>query len=405
MRWWVVVLLLAATTINYIDRQTLSVLAPVLQSELHISTLEYSYAINAFLAVYAAMYFLAGKAVDRLGTRKGLGLALIWWSVAEMLHGLLTGIRTLCILRALLAVGEAAIIPSGVKGVAEWFGPKQRGVAVGTFEIGLSLGPMLAPPLVVWITLHQGWRLAFFWTGLLGLIWTVPWLLFYHVPAEIAPEGAQARDPRMRQETTRWSELFRCKQLWAVGLARFFGDPVWYFYLFWFPKYLSDSKGLNLSEIAAFAWIPYLAALLGGLCGGGASSWLVSRGVETVKARQRVLFLSSIMVSSGVLCVYLDRLLWVLVVVSAAAFAMQCWGANLDTLPSDLFPPRLVAQAVGACGLLGSVGGIVFTAATGYLVQHYSYTPVWVASAVTYPIGLLLLFLLLRRPSRVVIQP
>jgi ACS family hexuronate transporter-like MFS transporter len=185
-----------------------------------------------------------------------------------------------------------------------------------------------------------------------------------------------------------------------VGFARFFADPVWYFFLFWIPKYLSDSQGLSMSSIAAFAWIPYLSSLAGGLSGGVASSWLVRRGVATIKARLWVMLVSAIMVSSGVLCVYFSRLLWVLMVMSVAAFAMQLWGASVDTLPTDLFPPERIAQTVGFGGLMGAVGGILFTAGTGYVVQHYSYTPVWIASAVMYPFGLLLSFLLLQPSPR-----
>jgi ACS family hexuronate transporter-like MFS transporter len=394
----VLALLLVATTINYIDRQTLSVLAPLLQKELHLSSLEYSYVINSFLVVYAVMYLLMGGVVDRVGTRKGLGLAIIWWSLAEMLHGAAIGIKTLCLFRALLAVGEAAIIPSGVKAVAEWFKPKQRAVAVGTFEMGLSLGPLLAPPLVVWISLRYGWRQAFFWTGIMGLIWVVPWWLFYRAPADMVPTQSNPKK-QVQPESMKWAELFQSRKAWAIGCARFFADPVWYFYLFWLPKYMADAKGLSLKLIGELAWIPYLASLIGGVMGGAASSWLVRRGVATVKARQCALLLSSMMVASGVFSIYLTSLFSLMVVTSLAAFAMQVWGANVDTLPIDLFPAEHVAQTTGFAGLSGAVGGILFTAGTGYAVQHYSYTPVWVASAVMYPLGLTLSSLLLRRTS------
>ncbi len=398
-RGTVVGLLLLATTINYIDRQSLSVLAPFLQRELHISTLQYSYAVDSFLAVYAVMYLLSGRAVDHLGTRWGLGLAVIWWSIAEMLHAAVVGIKSLCIFRALLAIGEAAVIPSGVKAVAECFASEERGVAVGTFEMGLSLGPVFAPPLVVWITLHRGWKEAFLWTGAAGLIWALFWMWFYQVPSRIISDGERGLDPKPPPATMKWVELFSSKEVWGVGSARFFSDPIWYFYLFWLPKYMADDKGLTLKSIGAFAWIPYCASLVGGLSGGAASSWLVKRGVGTVKARQSAMLLSSLLVSFGVLSAYLESLLWVMVVVSLAAFAMQFWGANLDTLPIDLFPPEHVAQTVGFAGFLGAVGGIIFNSSTGYVVEHYSYAPVWIASALTYPIGFLLLFVLLRQPS------
>jgi ACS family hexuronate transporter-like MFS transporter len=400
----VVILLLAATIINYVVRQTLPVLAPQLQKELHLSSLQYSYALNSFLVVYAVMYPLMGRFVDRIGTRNGLGLAVVFWSVIQMLHATATGLRTLCVWRALLAIGEAAIIPGSVKAVAEWFDAKQRGIAVGTFEMGLSLGPLIAPPLVIWLSLRYGWHQAFLLTGLLGLVWVAPWFWLYHTPQGSTANPAQKTPYREPQRPIPWAELFRSREAWAIGVARFFADPVWYFFLFWIPKYLSDSRGLSLSSIAVYAWIPYLASLVGGLAGGAASGWLVRRGVDTIKARQWVMFASAILVSSSVFTVYFSRLLWVLIVMSIAAFAMLLWGATVDTLPIDLFPPERTAQVVGFGGLMGALGGILFTAGTGYVVQHYSYTPVWVASAVMYPFGLVLSFLLLRRPSHPAVE-
>jgi ACS family hexuronate transporter-like MFS transporter len=394
----VVMLLLVVTIINYITRQTLPVLAPELQKELHFSSLQYSYVLNSFLVVYAVMYPLMGRFIDRVGTRKGLGFAVIFWSVIQMLHATATGVISLCVWRALLAVGEAAIIPAAVKAVAEWFDAKQRGMAVGIFEMGLSLGPLIAPLLVVWISLRYGWHQAFLLTGFLGLVWVVPWFWLYYDPERSAADGAQNSPHREPQRPIPWVEIFRSRDAWAIGVARFFADPVWYFFLFWMPKYLSDSRGLSLSGIALYAWIPYLASLAGGLASGAASSWLMRRGVDTIKARLWVMLVSAVLVSSSVLIVYMSRLLWVLIFMSIAAFAMLLWGATVDTLPTDLFPPKRTAQTVGFGGMMGALGGILFTAGTGYVVQHYSYTPVWVASAVMYPFGLVLSFLLLRRP-------
>src|SRR5687767_13553526 len=191
-KWGVAFMLLAATTLNFLDRQALSVLAPTLQKELQISTVGYSYVVNSFLAVYATMYLLSGRIVDWLGTRRGLGFAVIWWSAAQMAHAWSNGLVSLCICRALLAIGEAAVIPSAVKAVAEWFDAKERGVAVGIFEVGLSLGPMLAPPLVAWIALRYDWRAAFLWTGIAGFVYAAAWLSYYRPLREDAPEAAAA---------------------------------------------------------------------------------------------------------------------------------------------------------------------------------------------------------------------
>ena len=388
---------MAATTINYIDRQTLSVLAPLLQKELHISSLEYSYAVNSFLVVYSVMYLLMGRILDRLGSRRGMAMAVIWWSVAEVLHGAVVGLKTLCLFRAMLAIGEAAIIPGGVKAVAEWFNPAQRGVAVGAFETGLSLGPMLAPPLVVWIALRYGWREAFVWTGVMGLIWSISWLLLYRAPTE--SNRGQDGGENLPVAAMKWIDLFTSKKAWAVGLGRFFADPIWYFYLFWLPKYMADAKGLSIKVIGELAWIPYAASLLGSVTGGAFSSWLVRRGTTPVNARLEALLVGTILVTFGVLSVYLNNIFWVMTVISLGAYAMQFWGGNLDTLPTDLFPSQQVAQVVGFGGLMGAVGGVLFTAFTGFVVTHYSYTPIWIASGMTYPVGLIIMYLLLRQGS------
>lgn len=399
MRYTVVALLLSCVTINYIDRQTLSVLMPILSKDLHISSLQYSYIVNSFLVVYAVMYVLTGRIIDRLGARRGLGIAVTWWSLAEMLHGLANGAFALCVARALLAMGEAAIIPSSVKLVAEWFSAKQRSLAVGIVEMGLSLGPVMAPPLIVWIALRQGWRYGFFWVGLAGIVWTLPWWIFYRSP-EVTPENLT---PVNNRNSMPWSEVLRSKPVWAVGFARFFADPVWYFYLFWLPKYLSESRGLSIKSIGVLAWIPYAASLLGGLAGGAASSWLAKRGVPPLLARKRVMLLSGGLVSLGVLSTHFSSVLWILVVISTAAFAIMAWGVNLDTLPTDLFESGNVAQVMGLVGFMGASGGMLFTLATGYLVQNFSYTPVWIASALMYPLGYFLLSTLLRDKLRLLV--
>src|SRR5690349_12473000 len=390
---------MAATTINYIDRQTLSVLAPLLQKELQISSLEYSYAVNSFLVVYSVMYLLMGRILDRLGSRRGMAMAVIWWSVAEILHGAAVGLKTLCLFRAMLAVGEAAIIPGGVKAVAECFNPEQRGVAVGAFEMGLSLGPILAPPLVVWITVRYGWREAFVWTGVMGLIWSISWLLLYRAPAQSNRGQEAGENLPVAPAGMKWADLFTSKKAWAVGLGRFFADPIWYFYLFWLPKYMADAKGLSIKVIGELAWIPYAASLLGSVTGGAFSSWLVRRGTAPVKARLEALLVGTILVTFGVLSVYLNDIFWVMTVISLGAYAMQFWGGNLDTLPTDLFPSQQVAQVVGFGGLMGAVGGVLFTGFTGFVVTHYSYTPIWLASGMTYPLGLTIMYLLLRQAS------
>ena len=394
-RWVVTTTLLAATTLNFLDRQALSVLAPVLEEEIGLTSMGYSTVVNSFLVVYSVMYLVAGRIVDWLGTRRGLGLAIIWWSIAQMLHGATTGMVSLCLVRALLAIGEAAVVPSAVKAVAEWFEAKERGLAISIWEAGLALGPMLAPPVVVWISFYQGWRAAFFYTGGVGFILAALWLLSYRTPASADREDSVTTGPSSLPAPV-WRELFTSRAIWGVGITRVFGDPIWFFYLFWLPKYLSEAKDLTLSDIGAFAWIPYFFQMLGGFAGGAAASWLIRRGTTPIQARLKVMLWSSVVVSSGVLSVLSNSLFVVMLTVSVGAFALQVWGINVETLPSDIFPPNRVASAVGLCGLLGTTGAAVFTMITGYVVENFSYTPIWIASATMYPSGWLLGWLLLR---------
>ena len=398
-RWTVAWTLLAATTLNFLDRQTLAVIAPQVQRDLGISSIGYAAVLNSFLTVYAVMYLLSGRIVDFLGTRRGLGFAIIWWSVAQLLHAFAHDLVSLCVLRALLAVGEAAIIPSCVKAVAEWFEPRERSTAVCIFETGLSIGPILAQPLVAWIALHQGWRSAFLYTGSAGFVMAAWWLLRYATPAEVKPAVAgDSRAPMAPRATGgAWRQLIASRAIWGVAVTRIFGDPVWHFYMGWLPKYFAEAKGLKLAESAAYLWIPFFAQMLGGLFGAWLAHRMIRRGAAPVAALYRIMLLSTPIISIGVLTIYAESLWLGILAVSVGGFALQVWGVSVETLPAEIFPAERVAAGVGLCGMLGTLGGVAFTAVTGYLVQHYSYTPVWFLSAVLCPVGWFVGWLLLRR--------
>jgi ACS family hexuronate transporter-like MFS transporter len=391
-RWAVAWTLLAATTLNFLDRQTLAVIAPQVQQDLGISSIGYAAVINSFLTVYAVMYLLSGRIVDFLGTRRGLGFAIIWWSIAQLLHAFAHDLVSLCVLRALLAVGEAAIIPSCVKAVAEWFEPRERSTAVCIFEAGLSIGPILAQPLVAWIALHQGWRSAFLYTGGAGFVMAAWWLLRYATPA--AAVAAARAAPTAGGA---WRHLIASRAIWGVAVTRIFGDPVWHFYMGWLPKYFAEAKGLKLAESAAYLWIPFFAQMLGGLFGAWLAHRMIRHGAPPVAALYRIMLLSTPIISIGVLTIYAESLWLGILAVSVGGFALQVWGVSVETLPAEIFPAERVAAGVGLCGMLGTLGGVAFTAVTGYLVQHYSYTPVWFLSAVLCPVGWFVGWLLLRR--------
>jgi ACS family hexuronate transporter-like MFS transporter len=361
-RWGVAALLFLATVINYIDRQTLSVLAPVLRDEFQMTNTDYSRVVFAFLLAYLIM-------------QSGFSLTITWWSVAAMLHALANSVTSLGAFRFLLGLGEAGNWPGGVKAVSEWFPPRERAFAIGFFNSGSTLGAVIAPPLVAWIALQWGWRSAFLLTGSLGFAWLALWLLFYRAPprtfaaADAAPGAA-------------WRELFRFRQVWGLILARMMADPVWWFYVFWLPEYLKRERDFSLAMIGFFAWIPFLTADAGNLVGGLASGWLIRRGRPVLWSRKAVMAASALLMMAGIPAVLAPQAAVSLALISLATFAYSTWAANVLTLPADLFPQEVVASVSGLSGTGAALGGMIFTLIIGAVVDRFSYVPVFVAAGV-----------------------
>jgi ACS family hexuronate transporter-like MFS transporter len=276
-RWMIVGLLFFSTVINYVDRQTLSILSPTLRREFHLSERDYANAVSAFLIAYTVMYSLSGRLLDRIGVRAGMALCIAWWSVATMLTSLARGPMSLAAFRFLLGIGEPGVFPAGLKACSEWFSPRERALPTGVFSSGSALGAVLAPPIVAWITVRYGWRYAFTIPGAVGLLWIPIWLQAYRRP----PRSIGKQEPAGRS----WSQMLRERKLWAVVLPRVASDPVWYFYLFWLPDYLQRERGLSLAQIGIYGWIPFLFADFGNVGGGALSDWLVRRGWPARQAR------------------------------------------------------------------------------------------------------------------------
>lgn len=370
-RWVIVVMLFLATVLNYLDRQILSMSAPVLQHDLRMNAQAYSWIVTSFLTAYTLMQAGAGRAIDAVGYRVGLLAAVSCWSVAGALHGLCGTAVQLGICRALLGAGEAGNWPAAVKAVRELFAPCQRAFAVGLFNSGSALGAVLAPPLVASLSSVYSWRAAFLLTGSLGVLWAVVWWM---ITAKEYSAPAYSREERggvpLRQ-------LMGMRAAWAVCLARFFADPVWWFYIFWLPDYLSRVRGLSLQEIGVAAWIPFLFADLGNLVGGAASGRLVLHGWAPVRARVIVMAASAAAMVASIFITAAATTITALALVSLAAFAYSAWAANILTLPSDLFEDRSVASVVGASGSFAGVGGIVSTLLIGFLVDRHRYALVF----------------------------
>jgi ACS family hexuronate transporter-like MFS transporter len=358
-----------ATVINYLDRQTLSVVAPVLLDQFHMSSIDYSRVVSSFLLAYTVANGLSGPLIDRLGTRSGYALCMVWWSLSSLLHVFSRGPWSLGVFRFLLGIGEAGNWPAGVKVVAEWFPERERALASGIFNSGSSIGAILAPPLVALVVLHFGWRAAFLLIGGLGFVWLIAWLSIYHTPLG-AVEKAYSPQPAL--------QLLRMRFVWSFTLAKVFLDPAWYFYVFWFPEYLKQAHRFNLAAIGQYAWIPFFIAALGNFLGGWLSAMLLRRGMPTAPARKLGVTLCALLMLLSIPAV-LSPSPWMAMAYIAIAMAGYT-GANVTMLAftADAFPKESVASVWGLASMGAGFGGMLFTLIAGWVVQHYSYTPVFI---------------------------
>ena len=358
-----------ATVINYLSRQTLSVMAPVLMAQFRISATGYSHIVFAFMMAYTLMNGVSGRLLDRVGTRVGYALTIAFWSAAEMLHALSAGVLSLGIFQFLLGIGEAGNYPAGVKLIAEWFPAEQRSFASGLFNSGASIGAILAPPLLAFIALRSGWRTAFLIIGLLGFVWLVAWLKTYR-EAPVTADRKEARQVPLRV-------LLRSRFLWQFTASKVFSDPVWYFYAFWFPQYLKIAHAFTLRQIGETAWIPFFTATLGNFAGGLAFSLILRTGIGVILARRLAVFFFSAGMTSAIFVGPGHSPAVSIGLISIATFGYAGALANLLALPGDLFPTGGVASIWGFASMGSGIGGMIFSLMTGWLVDHYSWQPVF----------------------------
>jgi ACS family hexuronate transporter-like MFS transporter len=361
-----------ATVINYLDRQTLSVAAPVLRDQFHMSNTAYSRVLFAFLLAYTIMNGVSGPLIDRLGTRLGYGLCIAWWSVAALLHAFARGPLSLGAFRFLLGIGEAGNWPGAVKVVAEWFPERERALASGIFNSGSAVGALLAPPVVVYIMSRLGWQAAFAAVGLMGFLWLLFWWPVYRTPAQ-APGIASAPAARIPVR-----QLLRSRFVLAFTFSKIFLDPVWYFYIFWFPEYLKRARHFDMASIGAYAWIPFAVAGVGNFAGGLLAGLLLRRGLSVTVARKAsVTFFAALMLSA--IPAVLASQAWVsIALVSVAMFGYTGSLANMLSIPADVFPGSAVASVYGLASMGSGFGGMLFTLITGWVVDRYSYTPAFI---------------------------
>jgi len=377
-RWWIVWTLFFSTAINYINRQTLSVLAPVISKEFHLSHTELSNIFGAFQFAYAGTWLLGGIFLDIVGTRLGLTIAVVWWSIVSCITSFVNSPFSLGVLRFLLGIGEGFNWPGASKAVAEFFPKEERGTAVAIFDSGSSVGGALAAIAIPWIALKLGWRFAFAFSGILGFLWLGMWLVVY--PSSSAIEKEQ-RQSRKRPTKSAWLSILRRRETWGVVLGRSLTDPIWWFYVFWLPQYLSDTRGFSLRQIAASAWIPFVAADLGNFAGGLSSGALIKHGMPVLRARKWICIISSIPMLAGIPAVLISDPFYSLAFICIALFGYASWSTMGLTFPSDLFPSEVVASVTGLSGLAAGLAGTLFTLLVGTLVDRFSYFPAFVAAA------------------------
>ena len=399
-RWTICALLFFATTISYVDRQVLSILAKTLETHIGWNSVEYGWITGVFSATYCIGLMGGGRLIDSLGTRKGFSLAILVWTLAAISHAAAASAFMFGAARALLGLGEGANFPACIKTVAEWYPKRERAFATGIFNSGANIGAIVAALSVPWLAETFGWQAAFIGTGALGFVWLVFWLALYKRP-ELHPKVSGQElaliqsDPPDKVVSYPWARLFPCRETWAFGIGKFLTDPIWWFYLFWLPKYLQEKFSLSLEQIILPTLVVYNVSTIGSIGGGWLSGRLLKLGWPLNRARKVTMLICALAVLP-VLYAPFSKNEWLVVgLISLAAAAHQGWSANLFTMTSDLFPRAAVGSVVGIGGTLGSVGNTLLLITTGYVVQLTgSYLPIFIFCGTGYCIALAIAHLL-----------
>ena len=406
LRWGIVGLIFFATLINYIDRLTVSVLAPVITKDLNLTNTQFGAVATWFLLAYTLSQALSGKLYDRIGIKKGFTVSIVVWSIAAMAHAFSTGIRSLSAFRFVLGLGEAGNWPGAAKTVAEWFPVRQRAFGMAIFNSGAAIGSIVAPPMIVGLYTYFGhWQEVFIFTGLLGFLWLAVWWLVYDKPeshkwlteeefATIRQDADTDTIGSPDQTHVGWLELLKYPQTWSIVIARFLVDPVWWLYITWLPLFLFQVHGFDLKQIGLFAWVPYVAADAGSLFGGWLSGFLIGRGWSVNSARKIVIGFAALLMPAGIAAAFTPDAMLALFFIGVVLFGFQVWINNVQTLPSDFFPTTAVGSVAGLGGTGAGIGSMIFILSTGWIVDNFSYTPVLVAAGLLAPIGTLFLFAL-----------
>lgn len=379
-RWVVVTLLFFATTINYLDRQVIGFLKPILEKEFKWTETDYSHIVMAFSAAYALGLLAFGGIIDKIGTKLGYTVSLIVWSLAAMLHAIVKSTFGFGVVRAALGIGEAGNFPAAIKVVAEWFPKKERALATGIFNSGANIGAIMAPAMVPWIVGVYSWQMAFLLTGAIGFVWLIFWWLFYEIPSRhqkinkaefdyVHSDVSEAAIAELPEDKIKWGQLFAIRQTWTFVVGKFLTDPMWYFFLFWLPSYFSSTFHLDLKKPTLPLILIYTATTIGSIGGGYLSSWFIKSGMPVFKARKTAMLLFALCVVPIFAARFATNIWQAVALISLAAAAHQAWSANIFTTASDIFPKRAVSSVVGIGSMAGAAGGIAFPVLIGWILD------------------------------------
>jgi ACS family hexuronate transporter-like MFS transporter len=392
LRWYFVGLVTVAIAISYFDRQTIPVAIAAIQRSIPISNQQFSYLQTAFLLAYAALYAIGGRMLDKLGTRSGFLLIMLWWSIACILHGFATTFAWLLVMRFLLGMGEGGGFPAATRVISEWLPAQDRATAMGVINAGTAVGSLLAPPLIGLVLIFSGWRAVFFSAGGIGLLWVLCWAVAYR--GRTATLSIDTVDARLLAEQLSFREIIGLHVVQALIFAKLMSDAAWYFLLFWLPKYLYDARGFDIKQVSYYAWIPYAASGVGSFLGGWFSSRLLRRGRSLNLSRKLVLGINAAMMPA-VMLVPLVPVRYALALFSVAFFAQQSWSGLIMTIPADVFPLSAVGTVSGLVGFGGSIGGAIFGLIAGALLGHgFGYGVLFVSVGTFHIIGYLALVFL-----------
>ncbi len=376
IRWVVVALLFFATTINYIDRQVIGLLKPYIQEDLQWSETDYGYIVTAFQIAYAIGMLACGRLLDKVGSKLGYSIAIIVWSIGATLHAAVRSVAGFGFARAVLGLGEAGNFPAAVKTIAEWFPKKDRAYATGLFNSGSTIGAIIAPIIVVGITLQWGWRWAFIITGLLGFVWVVAWWIIYKAPHENKKVNAaelayieQDEEEEEVKSTVTWKELFKFKQTYAIVFSRFVTDWVWWFFLFWTPDFLNKTHGVDLKATVLPLIIIYFMSSIGGIYGGAVSSRFIKAGRSIDFARKTTILIFALLVLPLNAVPYIHNIWIVVLIIGLATSTHQAWASNIFTIVSDVYPKHVVASMTGISSVGGAIGGALASSFVGLILE------------------------------------